>query len=74
MTIEILRLPPHRWQDDRDLRLEALCKDPQVFGASCEDNARKPEAYWCGRLEDTSGWLLFAQSEGRLVGMIGAYG
>lgn len=73
MAIEILALPSDRWDDYRALRLEALRTEPQAFGASCEENLGKPEAYWRGRLEDSEGLLLFAQMEGRLVGMVGAF-
>ncbi len=73
MAIEILALPSDRWDDYRALRLEALRTEPQAFGASYEENLDKPEAYWRGRLENSDGLLLFAQAEGRLVGMVGAF-
>lgn len=77
MDLEILDLPPEQWRPYRELRLESLRTDPQAFGASYQENAERPDAWWRHRLEEAAegrrSWLLFARAEGRLAGMIGAY-
>lgn len=75
--VRIITLDPDRWQEYRDLRLRALREEPSAFGSSYEDNVDKPEADWRRRLEGaqrkTDEFLLFAEVDGRLVGMMGAY-
>jgi ribosomal protein S18 acetylase RimI-like enzyme len=73
--IVIRRLRPEEWAAYRELRLEGLKKDPQAFGASYERNRVRPDSYWQERLANvaTGNWLLFAEAEGRLVGMAGAW-
>ncbi len=73
----IIRLDPGAWQDYRFLRLQALATDPQAFEASYDDQRARPDTYWRGQLRDAAegrgSWLLFANREQRLVGMIGAF-
>lgn len=74
--VTITRLNPSAWQDYKVLKLEALATDPQAFEASYDGLRAKPDTYWTERLQDVAegkgSWLLFAQRERRLVGMIGA--
>lgn len=71
----ISRLHPDEWPGYKALRLEALRTEPQAFSSTYTTNAQHPDAFWRGRLAavGSSSWLLFAKTQGRLVGMIGAF-
>jgi ribosomal protein S18 acetylase RimI-like enzyme len=72
----ILTLPIERWREYRALRLSALADTPGAFGASYAANVANPDAYWRGRLQDVidgRSLLLFAECDGQLVGMLGAF-
>lgn len=75
--INIIILDPARWQEYRELRLQALDREPTAFATSYDEDAQLPESEWQGRLESAqrkAGHLtLFAEVDGKLVGMIGAY-
>ncbi len=75
--ITITRLDPGDWRDYKLLRLQALATDPQAFEASYDDQRALPDVYWRSHLDETANsrgsWLLFANRERRLVGMIGAF-
>jgi ribosomal protein S18 acetylase RimI-like enzyme len=64
--VEIRRLPADRWRDFRDLRLEALKSDPSAYGSSFEEEETLAEDEWRRRVRS----VLFALSDGRLIGMI----
>ncbi len=76
-NIEIISLKPEEWMQYKDLRLRALKEDPQAFGSTYEDNSKHPDKYWQQRLEDTinknTQWLVFANLNGKLVGMAGGF-
>ena len=70
------RLPVERWTEYRELRLRALRTDPQAFGQSYAEAMQHPEERWRQRLIDASdgkSWLVFAERDGRLIGMSGAF-
>ena len=72
----ITRLPVERWQEYRELRLRALKTDPQAFGQSWAEAVNHPEERWRQRLIDAEqgkSWLVFAERDGTLIGMSGAY-
>jgi ribosomal protein S18 acetylase RimI-like enzyme len=75
--IEIITLPQEDWQRYRAIRLEALKNEPVAFSSRYDENSRRPPEYWQGRLSDSAmgeqSSLLFAQVEGALVGMMGAF-
>lgn len=75
--VRIITLDPDRWQEYRDLRLRALHEEPSAFGSSYEENLDKPEDDWRRRLvaaqRKVDEFLLFAEVDGRLVGMMGAF-
>ena len=64
--VEIIRLPIERWEEYRDLRLEALKGDPVAFGSSFEEEVGLPTEVWQKRIENA----LFALDEGKPVGLI----
>jgi ribosomal protein S18 acetylase RimI-like enzyme len=65
-VIEIRKLPADRWRDYRDLRLEALKREPSAYGGSFEESKRYKEEVWRKRIRS----VLFALSDDRPVGMI----
>lgn len=75
-NFSILTLPVERWREYRALRLSALADAPQAFGASFAVEAARPDEHWRDRLQavlDGRSLLLFAESDGQLVGMLGAF-
>lgn len=75
--IKIIQLDPERWKEYKDLRLEMLLKDPQAFGQSYEKSVKDTDSKWKDRLEAAARHnkiiMLFAESNGKLIGTIGAY-
>jgi RimJ/RimL family protein N-acetyltransferase len=69
MNIEIKRLDVNRWQDCRDLRLEALKNEPLAYSSSYEEEQVRPEAFW----QDSVKLFLFALADNQLVGMAGIF-
>lgn len=77
MNIQIITLTPTRWQENRELRLQALKENPEAFARTYEEDAALPEAQWQQWLLDAQegkrSLLLFAENENKkLVGMVGA--
>ena len=72
----IITLPPARWREVRQLRLEALLDTPTAFASSYEEEAALPEEVWIDRLttafERDGNMTYFAEVGGELVGMAGA--
>jgi ribosomal protein S18 acetylase RimI-like enzyme len=77
LWMRILKLPPARWQEYRAIRLEALRTDPDAFGATLESTLQRPDEWWQKVLEtalvDPNKTALFAELDGSIVGMAGAY-
>lgn len=75
-NVNIITLEPERWQEYRALRLQSLQQDPTAFGSSYEESRLLPDTEWQKRLEvaqrKTETIILFAEVDGRLVGMMGA--
>src|SRR3989344_8640659 len=64
--IKVKNLSSARWKDYRNLRLEALRKDPIAFGSSYEEEINLPESEWRKRIKNT----LFAMDGNKAVGMV----
>lgn len=76
MDVKIITLPIDRWRDYKSLRLQSLQTDPQAYLSTIEDELLKPDEKWQERLVvDPSGRSinLFAEAEGKIVGMLGSY-
>jgi GNAT superfamily N-acetyltransferase len=71
MVDAIRRLGPADAAVWRALRLEALERHPDAFGASLEEEAALPLGGWTGRLE--SGCVFGAERSGELVGSAGLF-
>lgn len=77
MTIaETIALPPARWREAKQLRLEALLAEPTAFASSYEDESAFSDDLWISRLSTAykrdGNLTFFAEVEGALVGMAGA--
>lgn len=44
-TIQVVTLQPSKWQEYKNLRLLALKEEPQAFGSTYEENAKRPDEY-----------------------------
>lgn len=76
-NIQIITLQKERWRDYKEIRLEALREEPHAFGTSFSDAEQRPDFYWIERIEESlegkTDYMLFAECDGRLVGILGAY-
>lgn len=72
----IINLPPERWREAKQLRLDALLAEPSAFASSYEDEVAFPDDVWIARLtsafERDGNLTFFAEVDGALVGMAGA--
>lgn len=73
---KIITLPPARWREAKQLRLQALLEKPSAFASSYEDERTFGDDVWRARLISAYGragnLTFFAEIEGGLVGMAGA--
>jgi len=74
---EIIQLHPDRWQEYKQLRLKAIMQEPLAFGMFESDVSDKSENYWRTIVSDAfaqnNRWLVCAQHDGKLVGMVAAF-
>lgn len=72
----IITVPPERWREAKQLRLEALLAEPSAFASSYEDELAFTDEVWVARLtsayERDGNLTFYAEFEGELVGMAGA--
>lgn len=75
--VKIQRLPPDQWEEYKNIRLEALKREPQAFMSPYSKELAYPDEKWKQRLTNVGNgknWILFARnSSGKIVGMIGGY-
>lgn len=61
----------------KEVRLRALLTDPDAFGASYERDAAHDDNHWVERARSAASgnkqFITFAEDEGRVVRMVGAY-
>ena len=73
--VSILVLPPERWREAKQLRLEALHTEPSAYASSYEDELAYSDDVWDNRVraafERDYSMALYAEIGGRLVGMVG---
>jgi len=76
-NFQVVKLTPEEWQLYKQIRLEALKVEPQAFGSRYAEVLQRPDSHWQERLKEAQAgeksWLLFAQENDRIIGMIGAY-
>ena len=72
----IRALQPNEWRAYKRLRLEALEREPQAFGATYASTIQKPDDFWRKRLEDAEAMpdspILFAVRDGVPIGLAAA--
>jgi ribosomal protein S18 acetylase RimI-like enzyme len=80
MTSEInfiADLPLFRWEEYKKLRLQALQEAPQAFASTYQSASEKPDVEWQQSLEryleGKTNWMVFAEKNHQLVGMVGAF-
>lgn len=73
-NIKIIKLPVERWEEYKNLRLEALKQEPQAFSSSYEDDVLMSDEQWQSKLANYSdgktGIILAADLNGELVGIM----
>lgn len=65
----LTKLSKTRWQEYKQLRLQAIKDSPQAFLDNLTDVEKRAPELWQQRMQH----IYFAQVDSRLVGMIGAY-
>jgi ribosomal protein S18 acetylase RimI-like enzyme len=74
---EIITLSPDDWARYRQIRLEALQTDQRAFLTTYTSAYQRPPEAWQKQLAEAErgeiSWLRFAQVDGRLVGLAGAF-
>ena len=75
--VSIITLPPARWREAKQLRLEALLAEPAAFASSYEEELAFPDEVWIARsksaYERDGNMAFYAEADGKLVGMAGAH-
>ncbi len=68
--VQVIKLPPERWHEYKNLWLQALKDDPQAFGDSYNDKIADTDDKWQERAKDR---ILFATDGNDLIGMVGVW-
>jgi len=64
--IEINKLPLERWEDYKNLRLQALKNEPRSFGSSYQEEVSLSKEVWLSRMNN----VLFALANDKPIGMV----
>lgn len=70
--IDIILATADDWQAVREIRLEALLRDPQAFGATYAETVDRPEAEWRARASHPARLTFLAMTGQTPVGIGGA--
>lgn len=73
VNIKVIKLPASKWREYRNLRLKAVKNDPLAFVDTYEEELNSSEEKWKLRLNSPNGLMLFAEADGKPVGMVGAF-
>lgn len=75
--VRIINLPISRWKEYKALRLEAVRSEPQAYRTTYEEASTSPDEKWLEILgnaeKENKDILFFAEDDGKLVGMTGAF-
>jgi len=75
-NVEIIQLHSDRWKEYKELRIKSVIECPLAFTLLESDLSEKPDSFWRDILNDAAlqnnRWLVCAQTEGRLIGMVSA--
>lgn len=69
--IEIITATVDDWQTARDIRLEALLRDPQAFGSTYAESIGRSEDEWRAWVSRPGVTLLLARAGHDVVGIVG---
>lgn len=69
--IEIITATVSHWQAARDIRLEALLRDPQAFGSTYAESIDRTEDEWRAWVSRPGVTLLLARADENVVGIVG---
>lgn len=58
------------WKNYKEIRLDALEKDPESFGSSYEEEKKRSEKIWKNKLSEKNRIALIAVKERRVVGIL----
>ena len=67
MDIKVARLPESRWEEYKEIRLEALKNNSTSFGSSYEEEVLKLDEFWRSRIKDA---LFALNSEDKAIGLL----
>ena len=72
-SAKIITLPPARWREAKELRLEALLNEAIAFASSYADEKAFGDDLWIARLQSAvqrdNNMTFYAELDGKLVGM-----
>ena len=69
--IEVVTATVDDWQAARDIRLEALLRDPQAFGSTYAESVGRTDDEWRGWVSRPGVTLLLARTGQDVVGIVG---
>lgn len=72
---KVITLSADRWQEYKELRLEALKLEPQAFAMSYAEEVTRADSDWIDRLKPKypAAAKLFLEIDSKLAGIIGSY-
>ncbi len=71
--IIITKFTPDRWQEFKDIRLEALSENPEAFASTFAEVVKEPDEIWQKRLADKDWIFLFAKDDQKTIGIVGGH-
>lgn len=71
--MEIYKLTSVDWEKYKNLRLEALLKNPEAFGSSYEEDIKRSDEDWKKKMESTTSHIFVARDGEEYIGMAAAY-
>ncbi len=69
-------LPVARWEEFKNLKIEAITREPNAFTHELSEAIAQPDSDWQGQLEKAligEKILVFAEEDGKLIGLGGVY-
>ena len=68
--IIIIRVDENHWLDYKNIRLEALMKEPTAFSSSYEESVNKPDEKWISEVKNPAAISLLAYDDKKPIGMV----
>lgn len=67
--VRIVKLKPKEWKKYKNIRLEALKLEPKAFSLTYKECFMHPDQRWKEELSSNNEIYLFAESDGKIIGM-----